>query len=605
MTTENKFEHTALSSPSREFRVITISPFKDTGDIRCKLSTRSLDIDKFTYHALSYLWGAETPSYTIQVDGKGFRVRENLWRFLRRAQRRFHDIPFFIDAICIDQTNLHERNQQVQMMGEIYTHSELTIAWLGEGIVEADSALPFVRGISHLTLLELQNYYVGYDRRQRQQAWSSVYTLCNLRYWSRVWIVQEILKPKSILLVYGEHELPWDQVSTFLANLRLADPCPAPLPEELFSSRLSNFDQTRDVGSSGSASASMKNILLDYRSSHCSEKRDRIFALLSLGVGGDPLKVDYGMHLCDLFLEAIRLWAAPSGDTRLILAKHLADDLLPLPADYVGQEHQSKTFIVKLFDSCLTSNHHDCAGADMCLSSESTIRAYGYDDGFTKDCIGSGKTGREVPVPCLNGFDSPPAMLQLNGVRHSQLHCQDIVLQIEGTDMFVVARSVRDSLGVVARLSVIVDEVNQTSRIVSSWLPWSKTLDKTCDLTSHGNGQFSLSFNAYSLRCFLIFARYAKSKVELRSKAGVRTVLYESLSWADPPGSKPIGAICRLQARHRWEIRRPEPTVSSAEGRKTLSIAQAHQALRSGRLDLTFPEDFQPTPSWKELLGRT
>lgn len=533
-----------------------------------------------------------------------FQVRENLWHFLQRAQGRFPGKPFFIDAICIDQTNLPERNQQVQMMGEIYTHCEVTIAWLGQGIAEADSTLPFVRGISSLTRSELQDYYVGHDRRQRQQAWKSVYVLSNLRYWSRVWIVQEVLKPKLILLVYGEHELPWDQLSTFLDNLRFADPCPAPLPEGLFSSRLNILDQTRDQSSSGCAFASMKDVLLDYGSSYCSEKKDRIFALLSLGIGGDKLKVDYTMHLYDLFMEAIRLWGAHSVDDSLILAKLLAEDLLPLPADYAGQEHRPKTFIVKLVDSCLTSNHDGCAGADVCLSSENIIRAYGYTDDTYKDCNGNRVKVRHVPLACARSSNQQPFMLQLNDIRHSQLHCQDTVLQIEDMDLFVVARLVKGSLKIIARLSVIVDEVDQVSQIFSSWFPWSKTLDKMCHLTSHGNGQCSLSFNAYSLRVFVISVCYEKSKGELRSKAGTRTVLCESLSWADQPGSQSISAICRLQARYRCETVQQEPSVNSAERQKTLSIAQAHQALKSSRLDLMVLEEFKPTPSWKELLGR-
>lgn len=310
------------------------------------------------------------------------------------------------------------------------------------------------------------------------------------------------------------------------------------------------------------------------------------------------------MRLCDLFMEAIRLWGAQSGADGLILAKHLADDLLPLPADYAGQEHRPNTSIVKLVDSCLTSNHDGCAGADVCLSSENTIGTYAYTDDAYKDCSESGVEGRDFPVACARSFNRQPFMLQLNDIRHSQLHCQDTVLQIEDTSLFVVVRLVKGSLKIIARLSVIIDEVDQVSQIDSSWFPWSKTLDKMWHLTSHGNGQCNLSFNAYSLRIFLISVCYERSKVELRSKAGIRTVLYESLSWADPPGSQPISAICRLQARYRWETVQQGPAVDSAERQKTLSIAQAHQALKSSRLNLMVPEEFKLTPSWKELPGR-
>jgi len=113
MAANQKFQHTRLPDPSRYFRVVTIEPRNAEGFIQCRLSTLSLEACRYRYHALSYLWGPETPTYTIHIDGQMFQVRENLWHFLEHAQTRFSNVPFFIDAICIDQTDLAERNQQV------------------------------------------------------------------------------------------------------------------------------------------------------------------------------------------------------------------------------------------------------------------------------------------------------------------------------------------------------------------------------------------------------------------------------------------------------------------------------------------------------------
>lgn len=41
------------------------------------------------------------------------------------------DKVMWIDAVCIDQTNLLERNHQVGMMGDVYRNAMQVRAWLG------------------------------------------------------------------------------------------------------------------------------------------------------------------------------------------------------------------------------------------------------------------------------------------------------------------------------------------------------------------------------------------------------------------------------------------------------------------------------------------
>ena len=40
---------------------------------------------------------------------------------------------FWIDAICIDQQSIGEKNKQVRLMGEIYSSAKLVVSWLGSG----------------------------------------------------------------------------------------------------------------------------------------------------------------------------------------------------------------------------------------------------------------------------------------------------------------------------------------------------------------------------------------------------------------------------------------------------------------------------------------
>jgi hypothetical protein len=87
------------------------------------------------YTAVSYMWGPEVRTGSIEIDRRKIRVRQNLYDFLRivvidrtqdipghTAYNSMHEDPefFWVDTLCINQNNVHERNHQVQMMGRIY-----------------------------------------------------------------------------------------------------------------------------------------------------------------------------------------------------------------------------------------------------------------------------------------------------------------------------------------------------------------------------------------------------------------------------------------------------------------------------------------------------
>lgn len=56
----------------------------------------------------------------IMLDSIGFPVGENLWSFLHEARKRCTGVRFWIDALCIDQSNTKKRNHQVHLMRDIY-----------------------------------------------------------------------------------------------------------------------------------------------------------------------------------------------------------------------------------------------------------------------------------------------------------------------------------------------------------------------------------------------------------------------------------------------------------------------------------------------------
>jgi hypothetical protein len=55
------------------------------------------------------MWGSPETKKTVLLDGKRFEVWENLWLALQHIQLEDNERVIWVDAMCIDQSNVDER----------------------------------------------------------------------------------------------------------------------------------------------------------------------------------------------------------------------------------------------------------------------------------------------------------------------------------------------------------------------------------------------------------------------------------------------------------------------------------------------------------------
>lgn len=85
------------------------------------------------YTALSYTWGERRNLRIIRCNGCPVSVTRNLYSALFHLRDEQSPRVFWTDALYIDQTNIDERNRQMQQIREFYSRSAQTVIWLGEG----------------------------------------------------------------------------------------------------------------------------------------------------------------------------------------------------------------------------------------------------------------------------------------------------------------------------------------------------------------------------------------------------------------------------------------------------------------------------------------
>jgi hypothetical protein len=107
----------------------------------------------------------------------------------------------WIDLICINQCNTTERNHQVSIMRDIYSNANMVRAWLGK----ADDV--FLAGFLRNSTLDQWPLVENGDTVMRVRDFFRA--LNRLPYWTRAWVVQEIMHSQRIAVHLGSLELDW------------------------------------------------------------------------------------------------------------------------------------------------------------------------------------------------------------------------------------------------------------------------------------------------------------------------------------------------------------------------------------------------------------
>lgn len=123
--------HTPLPRSGDAFRLLQVFPSMSLseeikGDVQLYPTSSCPE-----YHAVSYCWGDPAITHYITLKGQPFGVPSNLYAFLSHFSTMGKMSPIWVDAICIDQQSVSERNHQVGMMGSIYRSaiSVFCLAW--------------------------------------------------------------------------------------------------------------------------------------------------------------------------------------------------------------------------------------------------------------------------------------------------------------------------------------------------------------------------------------------------------------------------------------------------------------------------------------------
>ncbi len=317
----NKYRYDHLSNEDGSFRLLELLPSANIDAlIECRLHAAHVERAANTFSSLSYQWGAPGCGLVISLDGQEFRIQRNLWLFLRQL-RRYNHLRIWVDAICINQGDLHERGSQVQLMNRIYPSASNVLVWLGEGNDNSDPAfhfLQYVDGALDPPAIEMIPgvYKSLFGDDDETHIWLALQNICGREYWTRLWVIQEVLLAQELILFCGDRTLIWDafkyacagpaSVKGFL-GLRSSDAVFGPIHSAKMAMSRSQF---RELSHQRALQRPryLHQLLEAYGTAKCTDVRDRIYGLLGLSRDWSGIKginIDYSRNELSLLIDTL------------------------------------------------------------------------------------------------------------------------------------------------------------------------------------------------------------------------------------------------------------------------------------------------------------
>jgi len=349
--------YSQLDSKSRTIRLLLLSPAlpKENQRIQCRLKTVRLD-DFPIYEALSYTWGKpDELGHQIWVDGDAINVRANLWHALQAiissGLTHGETRAIWIDALCINQGDIVERNHQVGLMRDIYKSAVRVLVWLGSPQLSSHDeehpwplehpslAFEFLKTVSKSGILDLEEpnplvkEFVEFPTFQLY--WKQLVGLFKLPYWERVWIIQEICLAQRIKILYGAMECEWDD---FCATERIVAHYvryfdhPDQSTDFALANLLGTTAATLQRRRSMLESITLYDMVEISEMSLCQDKRDKIYGILGLvrDIKVEDIEIDYDKSIFNLYEDVIKaqVRTEPVGNNSLRFSQNLQRSLL-------------------------------------------------------------------------------------------------------------------------------------------------------------------------------------------------------------------------------------------------------------------------------------
>ena len=221
-----------------EIRLLEIGRHPKDSRLQGRIRICNLVEEKPRYEALSYVWGPSGPEVEKVPIGRQepiFYVFQNLYTALHRISSLTDEGEYrtlWIDQICINQEDKIEQKAQLLLMGEIYKRAHDVLVWLGDPLPGVPNVAGYLDQIPGM-VKKIEHYLVKIGGNFRPSVaagfpgnddpvWAIILDIFKKEWYNRVWILQEAVLGKRLVVYYGYNILDWEYIYTLYLLIKAA-----------------------------------------------------------------------------------------------------------------------------------------------------------------------------------------------------------------------------------------------------------------------------------------------------------------------------------------------------------------------------------------------
>ncbi|KAK5711210.1 hypothetical protein LTR17_018502 [Elasticomyces elasticus] len=344
------YAYQPLDPEQKQIRLLALEPGGYHDPLLARLLLVSLH-DMPVYTTISYVWGDPSKTSELVICGTRLSVPLNTALALRRMRLDDIVLVMWIDSICINQKDIHERGQQVSIMGDIYRRSVGNLIHLTDDHIMGERAVRLASQIDKEARVETNEWKEFHSmartkdgnaktsfREQRQDLdYDALWFLMRIPWFRRLWIYQEAVVSPSNTCYLGTVSCP---LGLLLRAIKWLDyttqfnlpPGMIESPERSCLSCLRILADYADPVLDGhhylkAHSAYFGILVMNARAFERSEPRDGVFAVL--GMLDKPIGIvpDYTKSMQALLQVTTRLMLQEANDLYTLDAINHEEDL--------------------------------------------------------------------------------------------------------------------------------------------------------------------------------------------------------------------------------------------------------------------------------------
>jgi len=135
----------------------------------------------------------------------------------------------WIDAVCVNQTDVLEKNAQVRQTREVYKNAKGVVVSLGESSSVIDIALAELQSVNEIFDTITPARYIPFEvesltsvglSASESTFWKGMSDMFDCSWFRRLWVVQEAVCARKVSFTIGEIVVGLDLLEIFVRNLK-------------------------------------------------------------------------------------------------------------------------------------------------------------------------------------------------------------------------------------------------------------------------------------------------------------------------------------------------------------------------------------------------